>query len=89
MQIEIATKSQEVNTRCAVEVGLHCLNTHETVPTKRYELAHGHAVSRHHVRRPFIKATHDLATLIAQLALGDLPVHSPTCSTACYTWPHS
>src|SRR5256885_11185905 len=49
--------------------------------SERDKLADRYAVSRYDERLPPVERAHDLATLIAELSLCDLPCHLDHCST--------
>jgi hypothetical protein len=58
------------------------LATGEPSPSDGYELADGHAASCDDEGLAVVNAAHDLATVVAQLALCDRLTHNDKCSTS-------
>ena len=55
------------------EQGNGGFGTNEPVTAQWSELTHGNPVARHDEGVTLVEAAHDLAALVPQLALGDLP----------------
>ena len=78
--IEIGSESVELHARGASERrdGGFCAD--ESMPTQRGKLADRGSIPGHDEGFALVKPTHDLAAVIAKLALADLPGHPPHCS---------
>src|ERR1700739_2087418 len=73
--IEICPAPVEPHPRSAPERGDGHLGADESTPTQRGKLADRNSVPGHDERLALVKLAHDVAAVIAQLALGDLPGH--------------
>ena len=73
--IEIRSEPVELNPRSAPERGDGRLGADESMPTQRGKLADRDSIPGHDERFALVKLAHNLAAVIAQLALGDLPGH--------------
>jgi hypothetical protein len=73
--IEVRAQPVNLYTRRTPESCHGRLGTDESMATQWRELADRNAISRHHEGLALVKAPHDLAAAIAQLALGDVARH--------------
>jgi hypothetical protein len=60
----------------------HRISRHQAMSPKRDQFAHGHAVAGHNERLPRVERTHDGATVVPQLPLGDFASHRPIVAPA-------
>jgi hypothetical protein len=74
--IEIRSEPVELDSRSAPERGDGRLGTYESMPTQRGKLADRDSIPGHDERLALVKLAHNLATVIAQLALSDLFGHT-------------
>src|SRR5437588_11495356 len=79
--VEVPAETHAINVGCAGKRGNDCFCRNEAPSPQRYELADGHAVPRDDEGLTLVELTHDLAALVAQLALRDLSAHRGDCST--------
>jgi hypothetical protein len=84
-RVEVGTELLGVDRRCVRE-GRHGPRGRNEAPSAdRGQLAYFLAVPGHEERLAPINGPHDLAALVAELALRDLPCHAAQCSTRA-TW---
>ncbi|WP_227462390.1 hypothetical protein [Desertimonas flava] len=81
MAIEVGSELGAVEAGSADELCSDLLETDELPPSKGDQLADGHAASCHDIGLAVVQATHDLATVVAQLKLCDRLTHNDICST--------
>jgi hypothetical protein len=74
-RVDVGPESLEFDARRAGERSDRSVRWHELALPKRRQLSNGHAVSRHYEGLTTIERPHDLAALVAQLALCDPPRH--------------
>src|SRR5437870_13133366 len=79
--VDVRAETLGFDGRCAGEDSDGGFGGDELPPSERGKLADRYAVSRYDERLPPVERAHDLATLIAQLSLCDLPCHLDHCST--------
>jgi|GEM_PF-6386049 len=83
--VEIGAQTLQVDAGCSLE---HCdgsIGIDEAVATKRSEFTNGNAVARHDVGLAGIQTSHDLPTVVAELALCNFSIHHSNvarCATA-------
>jgi len=73
--VQVTAKPSELHRRRATKDFDDCLGTRESVPPEGGELADRDAVASHDVGVATVEPTHDLATVVPQLTLGDLSSH--------------
>ena len=71
-----SARTVEPHPRSAPERGDGRLGAYESMPAERGKLADRDSIPGHYERLALIKLAHDLAAVIAQLALGDLFGHT-------------
>src|SRR2546423_14422623 len=76
--VEIIAEPLGVNARSAPEQGDSGFGTNKAMTTQRRQFSNGTTVARNHEGLAFVKLPHDLAALVAEFSLGDLPTHSAT-----------
>src|SRR5438552_2636314 len=76
--VDVRAETLGFDGRCAGEDSDGGFGGDELPLSERGKLADRYAVSRYDERLPPVERAHDLATLIAQLSLCDLPCHWPT-----------
>ena len=79
--VDVRAETLGFDGRCAGEDSDGGFGGDELPLSERGKLADRYAVSRYDERLPPVERAHDLATLIAQLSLCDLPCHLDHCST--------
>jgi hypothetical protein len=78
--IEVCSQSLQLDRRRASECGYCRLGADEPVAAQRQKLTDGNPIPGHNEGCALVELTHNLAAVIAQLALGDLSIH--TCTVA-------
>ena len=73
--IEIGSESIELHARAASERRDRRFCADESMPTQRGKLADADSIPGHHEGFALVKPTHDLAAVVAKLALTDFPGH--------------
>ena len=84
-RIDVVAEPPSVDGGRAVENGDCGLRCHELALSQRRQLSDRHAVASYDERLPAVERAHDLAALVPELALCDLPGHAAIVAHVLHT----